>query len=77
MRKTEELVKQMAAERPVPKPRPALAPPEEHLRSHLVNELGLRADVKPGTRGDGKIVISYNNPEELEMIVEKFDKFKE
>lgn len=77
VRKAEELVKQMAAERPAPKPRPALAPPEEQLRSHLVNDLGLRADVKPGPKGDGKIVISYNNPEELEMIVEKFDKFKE
>ncbi|MBQ9470663.1 MAG: ParB/RepB/Spo0J family partition protein [Bacteroidales bacterium] len=77
VRKTEELVKQMAAERPAPKPRPSLEQAEEYLRSHLVNTLGLRADVKPGTKGDGKIVISYNNPEELEMIVEKFDKFKE
>lgn len=77
VRKAEELAKTMAAEKPAPKPKPTLAEPEEHLRDHLVNTMGLRADVKPGQKGDGKIVISYNNPDELEMILEKFDKFKE
>ncbi len=77
VRKAEELIKTMAAEKPAPKPKPMLGEPEEYLRDHLINTMGLRADVKPGLKGDGKIVISYNNPDELDMILEKFDKFKE
>ena len=77
VRKAEELIKTMAAEKPAPMPKPMLGEPEEYLRDHLINTMGLRADVKPGLKGDGKIVISYNNPDELDMILEKFDKFKE
>jgi len=33
--------------------------------------------VKPGPKGDGKIVISYNNQAELEAILEKFIKIEE
>ena len=47
------------------------------LKEHLTNRLGLRADVKPGPKGDGKIVISYNNQAELEAILEKFIKIEE
>lgn len=47
------------------------------LKEHLTNRLGLRADVKPGQKGDGKIVISYNNQAELEAILEKFIKIEE
>lgn len=47
------------------------------LKDHLVNRLGLRADVKPGSKGDGKIVISYNNQAELEAILEKFIRIEE
>jgi len=47
------------------------------LKDHLTNRLGLRADVKPGPKGDGKIVISYNNQAELEAILEKFIKIEE
>ncbi|HBI81096.1 MAG TPA: chromosome partitioning protein ParB [Bacteroidales bacterium] len=47
------------------------------LKEHLTNRLGLRADVKPGQKGDGKIVISYNNQAELEAILERFIKIEE
>lgn len=47
------------------------------LKDHLTNRLGLRADIKPGPKGDGKIVISYNNQAELEAILEKFIKIEE
>lgn len=47
------------------------------LKDHLTNRLGLRADVKPGPKGDGKIVIAYNNQAELEAILEKFIKIEE
>lgn len=80
VRKTEELVRKAMENNPdpkKPKASTALGTSEEHIKNHLVNSMGLRADIKPGSKGDGKIIIAYNNPEELEMIVEKFDKFKE
>lgn len=79
VRKTEELVR-ITLEPKIstsPKAEPKLGSSEESIKNHLINTMGLRADVKPGVKGDGKIVISYNNPEELEMIMEKFTKFKE
>lgn len=81
VRKTEELVRELTDKKPPQKGKTetkyALKTSEEHIKNHLINAMGLRADIKPGTKGDGKIIIAYNNPEELEMIVEKFDKFKE
>lgn len=81
VRKTEELVrlatsndKKTSTKKTT---KTSLGTSEEYIKSHLVDSMGLRADVKPGKKGDGRIIISYNNPEELEMIVEKFDKFKE
>lgn len=81
VRKVEELVRESqstkASRETKPKAAPNLAGPELMLREHLTNRLGLRADVKPGGKGDGKIVISYNNPSELEVILEKFTKIDE
>lgn len=81
VRKTEELVRLATSNDKKPSTKKttktSLGTSEEYIKSHLVDSMGLRADVKPGKKGDGRIIISYNNPEELEMIVEKFDKFKE
>lgn len=59
------------------KEKASLGEQEVVLKEHLTNRLGLRADVKPGPKGDGKIVISYNNQAELEAILEKFIKIEE
>lgn len=84
VRKVEELVR-MANEPQIdnpskpkePKGKANLGEQEIVLKDHLTNRLGLRADVKPGPKGDGKIVISYNNQAELEAILEKFIKIEE
>jgi ParB family chromosome partitioning protein len=60
-----------------PKPKQNLGEQEEVLKEHLTNRLGLRADIKKGNNGNGKIVISYNNQDELEAILEKFIKIEE
>ncbi len=60
-----------------PKTKANLGEQEIVLKEHLINRLGLRANVKPGTKGDGKIVISYNNQAELEAILEKFIRIEE
>ncbi|BDX38055.1 chromosome partitioning protein ParB [Tenuifilaceae bacterium CYCD] len=81
VRRVEELVRDSqnhkAPKEAKPKNNFDLADTEVMLREHLTNRLGLRADVKPGGKGDGKIVISYNNPEELDVILEKFIKIDE
>ena len=81
VRKVEELVRdsQTKTKAKEPKPKSAfnLAESEIVLQEHLTNRLGLRADIKPGGKGDGKIVISYNNPNELDVILEKFIKIEE
>ena len=81
VRQTEELVRNTVSEPQIKQSRskvmPDLAGPELALREHLTNRLGLRADVKPGGKGDGKIVISYNNPDELSVIIDKFTKIEE
>lgn len=81
VRRVEELVRDSqnhkAPKEAKPKNNFDLADTEVLLREHLTNRLGLRADVKPGGKGDGKIVISYNNPEELDVILEKFIKIDE
>lgn len=80
VRKTEDIVRKINDETPNKKKgktKSSLGSSEEHIKNHLINSLGLRADVRPGNKGDGKIIITYNNPDELEMIMEKFDKFKE
>lgn len=81
VRRAEELVRDAQGSKPQKesraKPTVSLAQPEAMLREHLTNKLGLRADVKPGGKGDGKVVISYNNSEELEVILEKFTKIEE
>ncbi len=81
VRRVEELVRDSQNHKPQKeskaKPSANLAESEVVLREHLTNKLGLRADVKPGGKGDGKIVISYNNSEELDVILEKFIRIEE
>ncbi|HPD95518.1 MAG: ParB/RepB/Spo0J family partition protein [Bacteroidales bacterium] len=80
VRKVEELVREF--QNPSPKEAKSkkensLDAKELELKEHLTNKLGLRADLKPGNNGDGKIVISYKTAEEFEDILEKFYKISE
>lgn len=84
VRRVEELARMANEHQPdnpvkpkVSKEKVNLGEQEIVLKDHLTNRLGLRADVKPGSKGDGKIVISYNNQAELEAILEKFIKIEE
>lgn len=84
VRRVEELARMANEPTPVSpaktkdgKERVNLGEQEIVLKDHLTNRLGLRADVKPGPKGDGKIVIAYNNQAELEAILEKFIKIEE
>jgi ParB family chromosome partitioning protein len=80
VRKTEEMVRALQSESQTQAQKPKaieLPEPEARLKDHLVSRLGWAADIKPGTRGDGKIVISYHNAVELNEIIEKFYRLPE
>ncbi len=50
---------------------------EAQLKEHLINKLGWVADIKTGTKGDGKIVITYHNELELQEIIHKFNSLED
>ncbi|MHC1703020.1 MAG: ParB/RepB/Spo0J family partition protein [Tenuifilaceae bacterium] len=81
VRKTEEEVRAIQENHPEKsqklKNKQELPDTAAQLKDHLINKLGLAADIKPGTKGDGKIVIAYHNQEELEEIILKFNKIEE
>lgn len=81
VRKTEEEVRALQDNHPEKsqkqKNKQELPDTAAQLKDHLINRLGLLADIKPGAKGDGKIVISYHNQEELEEIIQKFNKLEE
>jgi len=45
-------------------------PDVRRLENSLVDKLGARVKIQQGTGGQGKLVISYNNLEELDGILE-------
>jgi len=81
VRKTEEEVRAIQENHPEKsqklKTKQELPDTAAQLKDHLINKLGLAADIKLGTKGDGKIVIVYHNQEELEEIILKFNKIEE
>jgi ParB family chromosome partitioning protein len=81
VRKTEEEVRAIQERHPEKaqklKNNRDLPETEAQLKEHLINKLGWAADIKPGTKGDGKIVISYHNELELQEIIHKFNGLEE
>lgn len=81
VRKTEEEVRALQERHPEKaqklKNNRDLPETEAQLKEHLINKLGWAADIKPGTKGDGKIVISYHNELELQEIIHKFNGLEE
>ena len=81
VRKTEEEVRAIQEKHPEKsqklKNNRDLPQTESQLKDHLINKLGWSADIKAGTKGDGKIVISYHNELELQEIIQKFNSLEE
>ena len=81
VRKTEEEVRAIQEKHPEKsqrlKGKQELPETESQLKNHLINKLGWAADIKTGTKGDGKIVISYHNELELQDIIHKFNSLEE
>lgn len=49
----------------------------EEFKSKLSRIFGWGTEVKPGNKGNGKIIISYRTPGELDEIMEKFNRLEE
>jgi len=81
VRKTEEEVRTLQEKHPEKsqklKTNRDLPHTEAQLKNHLINKLGWAADIKTGSKGDGKIVISYHNELELQEIIQKFNSLDE
>lgn len=81
VRKTEEEVRAIQEKHPGKSQKlkggQELPETELQLKNHLINKLGWAADIKTGTKGDGKIVISYHNELELQEIIHKFNSLEE
>ena len=70
VRETEALVRRLSQP-----PKPSAAPVEEdpdvrRLLSDLTDRLGAKVSLQQGAGGTGRLVISYNNLEELEGILD-------
>lgn len=71
VRDTEKLVRRWQNEEAEdsPKEKPPLDPNIRRLCDDLADRLGARVDIKHGTAGAGKLVIAYNNLDELDGIL--------
>lgn len=83
VRKTEEIIRKLAEEKDSKpekeqeKTEKVQTPELNGFQEQLQQIFGWGAQVKPGKKGDGRIVISYRTPGELEELIHKFDRFKE
>lgn len=69
VRQTETLVREFEKEKPA-KPAPAKDDPNvRHLINDLSDRLGAPVQIQQGNTGKGKLVISYNNLDELDGIL--------
>jgi len=73
VRETEKLVRRLQGEEPAAgkvKDGGGEDPNVRSLESNLTDRLGARVKIQQSTKGKGKLVISYNNLDELEGILD-------
>lgn len=70
VRDTEKLVQQLQTETKAPVIKSKLSPDIEHLQKNLSDKLGAIVAIKHNSRGRGKLVINYNNLDELDGILQ-------
>ncbi len=70
VRETEHLVRRLLADKPAAAaPAQAVDPDIRSLQDDLSERLGARVKIDHGSRGKGKLVITYNNLDELDGIL--------
>lgn len=71
VRQTEELVRKLTGEKPIPTRRPAVKPEIKALEERLQTQLGTKVTLRHGRKG-GSITIHYYSDEELETLLGLF-----
>ena len=75
VRQTEELVKRMLAEKPIPKQKIVIKTrDDERLEEALAETLGATVRLTANQKGKGKIVIEFSNLDQLQGIVDKIQR---
>lgn len=75
VRQTEELVKRMLAEKPIPKKKIVIKTrDDERLEEALAETLGATVRLTANQKGKGKIVIEFSNLDQLQGIVDKIQR---
>ena len=69
VRQTEALVRNLLERKEKPTPVQAIDPNIRHLQDDLSQRLGARVEIRHGTAGKGKLVLSYNSLDELDGIL--------
>lgn len=69
VRETERLVRRLSGESPAKAPPTRIDPDIRRLQEELSEKLGAGVQLQHGTKGKGKLVISYNSLDELEGIL--------
>ena len=73
VRDTEKLVRRLQQSQHATAQKPAATAPDPNIRQlqdNRTEKLGARVLIQHGAQGRGKLVISYNSPDELEGILE-------
>jgi ParB family transcriptional regulator, chromosome partitioning protein len=70
VRQTEDLVRKLSGDKPIPQPKPAPLPELVALEERLRSQLGTKVSLTHGRRG-GTLVIHYYSDEELDNLVER------
>jgi ParB family transcriptional regulator, chromosome partitioning protein len=73
VRQTEELVRKMMGEKPVPKTKPEVVPEMTDLEERLRTSLGTKVDLRSSRKG-GTITIHYYSDEELNTLVDRLSR---
>ncbi len=73
VRETEKLVRRMLSDKPAKRPAPASQSANADIRrleTEITDKLGARVVIDHGSKGAGKLVISYNSLDELDGILQ-------
>ncbi|HSH40766.1 MAG TPA: ParB/RepB/Spo0J family partition protein [Arenicellales bacterium] len=71
VRETEALVRRLLEGRDRSRPQPAADPNIRHLQEDLASRLGATVQIQHGRSGKGRLVIRYNDLDELDGILER------
>ncbi len=78
VRKTEEIVRELKEGIPEKKPQRRPKTPSEYdaLKSHLSKFFKVKVDLKVNDKGKGKLVVPFNNNDDLEKIIAILDRLE-